>query len=66
MMPGVRMRLTELQVQKGQCCHKNQLQLGAAAASLQGKEKSILALLMWHNSKQVLITKYENLHVKEG
>lgn len=38
MVPGVRMRLTQLQVQKGQCYHKNQLQLGAAAASLQGKE----------------------------
>lgn len=41
MMPGVRMRLTQLQVQKGEYCHKNQLQLGAAAASLQEKENSI-------------------------
>lgn len=41
MVPGVRMRLTQLQVQKGQCFHKNQMQLGTAAASSQGKEKSI-------------------------
>lgn len=40
MVPGVRMRLTQLQVQKGQCCHKNQLALGAAAASLEGKKNS--------------------------
>lgn len=41
MVPGVRMRPTQLQVQTGQFCHKNQLQLAAAAASLQGKGKSI-------------------------
>lgn len=41
MVPGVRMRLTQLQVQTGQCGHKKQMQLAAAAASLQGKEKCI-------------------------
>lgn len=40
MVPGVGMRLTQLQVQKGQCCHKSQMQLGAAAASTQGKDKA--------------------------
>lgn len=61
MVPGARMRPTKLQVQRRTVFHKNQMQLGAAAASLQGKEKACSTM----NVAQVKIVKFVNECQKE-